>query len=36
VREALREKRKIPIHDRTILTPSARELGDAHRVFERR
>lgn len=36
VREALRDHRKIPIHHRTIVTPSARELGEAHRVFERR
>ena len=33
VRQALRLTRKIVISDRTIVTPSARDLGDAHRVF---
>jgi hypothetical protein len=33
VRQALRLTRKIVIGDRTIITPAARDLGDAHRVF---
>ncbi len=33
VREALREKRRIPVDGRTIITPSARDLGQEHRVF---
>jgi acetaldehyde dehydrogenase (acetylating) len=33
VREALRQNRKIVIGDRTIVTPSARDLADAHGVF---
>lgn len=35
VRAALGAGRKIRIHARTLLTPSARELGEAERVFER-
>ncbi len=35
VRAAARDGRKIRIHAGTILTPSARELGEARRVFER-
>jgi acetaldehyde dehydrogenase (acetylating) len=35
VRAALREGRRIRIHAKTLLTPSARELGEAQRVFER-
>jgi acetaldehyde dehydrogenase (acetylating) len=35
VRAALRENRKIHIHAKTILTPSARDLGDQHRIFEK-
>jgi ethanolamine utilization cobalamin adenosyltransferase len=35
VRAALQEGKKIRIHGRTLLTPSARELGDAKGVFER-
>jgi hypothetical protein len=33
VRLALQESRKITISGRTIVTPSARELGDSHRIF---
>ena len=33
VREAIRGGRKLRVGERTILTPSARDLGDAHRVF---
>jgi len=33
VREALRENRRIPVNGRTIITPSARDLGQEHRVF---
>ncbi|MCC7007857.1 MAG: aldehyde dehydrogenase family protein [Acidobacteria bacterium] len=33
VREALKSGRKIVIGDRTIITPSARDLGEARRVF---
>ena len=33
VRMALREGRKIPVAERTIITPSARDLGEAERVF---
>ncbi len=35
VRTAAHDGRKIRIHARTILTPSARELGEARRIFER-
>ena len=35
VRAALRENRKIRIHAKTLLTPSARDLGEQHRVFEK-
>jgi hypothetical protein len=34
VRAALSENRKIRIHAKTILTPSARDLGDQHSIFE--
>lgn len=33
VRQALQEHRRIPIDRRTIITPSARDLGQEHRVF---
>lgn len=33
VRQALRHKQKIVIHARTLLTPSARDLGETHGVF---
>lgn len=33
VRQALRLSRKIMIGERTIVTPAARDLADAHRVF---
>jgi len=33
VREALRENRRIPVNGRTIITPSARDLGQEHHVF---
>jgi len=33
VRQAVRLTRKIVIGDRTIITPAARDLGDAQRVF---
>ncbi|MGE0392833.1 MAG: aldehyde dehydrogenase family protein [Vicinamibacterales bacterium] len=33
VRAALRNGQTIPVSDRTIVTPSARELGDAHRIL---
>ncbi len=35
VRAALRSGRRIRIHARTLLTPSARELGEQHRIFDR-
>lgn len=35
VREAMKRGRRIRIHGKTLLTPSARELGEAHRIFER-
>lgn len=35
VKRALAEGRKIPIHGRTIITPAARDLGDAYDVFVR-
>ncbi|HXE79930.1 MAG TPA: aldehyde dehydrogenase family protein [Vicinamibacterales bacterium] len=34
VRLAIREGRKILVGDRTIVTPAARDAGEAHRVFE--
>jgi hypothetical protein len=34
VRAAVRSKRKILVGDRTIITPAARDLGEAERVFE--
>lgn len=33
VRRAVQESRKIVVSSRTIITPSARDLGSAHRVF---
>ncbi|NOT43559.1 MAG: hypothetical protein HOP14_03015 [Acidobacteria bacterium] len=33
VRTALREGRTLRIGERTIVTPAARDLGEAHRVF---
>jgi acetaldehyde dehydrogenase (acetylating) len=33
VREALAQKRKIVIGEKTIVTPAARDLGEAHKVF---
>ncbi len=36
VKRALAEKRKILIHSRTIITPAARDLGEAQEVFVRR
>jgi acetaldehyde dehydrogenase (acetylating) len=33
VRQALSEERKITISGRTIITPAARDLGTAHRIF---
>ncbi|HEX5070912.1 MAG TPA: aldehyde dehydrogenase family protein [Vicinamibacterales bacterium] len=33
VRQALRLSRKIMVGERTIVTPAARDLGEAHRVF---
>ncbi|HET9481623.1 MAG TPA: aldehyde dehydrogenase family protein [Candidatus Polarisedimenticolia bacterium] len=33
VRQALLEQRRIPVGARTIITPSARDLGQEHRVF---
>ncbi len=35
VRGAIRGGRKLLVGDRTIITPSARDLGDAHKVFIR-
>jgi hypothetical protein len=34
VRQAVNEKRCIPVDARTIITPSARDLGQEHRVFQ--
>jgi hypothetical protein len=34
VRQAIRAGRKIPIGERTIVTPAARDLAEQHRVFE--
>jgi hypothetical protein len=36
VRTAIRDGRKIPVDAKTIITPAARELGDAREVFARR
>ena len=33
VRQAMKASRRIVVDDRTIVTPSARDLGDQHRVF---
>jgi len=33
VKEAIKAGRKIVIGERTIVTPSARDLAEAHRVF---
>jgi hypothetical protein len=33
VREAIKRGRTITIGERTIVTPAARDLADAHRVF---
>ena len=33
VRQAIKLGRKIPIGERTIVTPAARDLADAHRIF---
>lgn len=33
VREAMKQKRTLVIGEKTIVTPAARELGDAHKVF---
>jgi hypothetical protein len=33
VREAIAQKRKIVIGEKTIVTPAARDLGDAHKVL---
>ncbi len=35
VRRASRENRRIKIHSKTIITPSARELGETLRIFEK-
>ncbi len=35
VRQAVKSGLKLRIHPRTIITPSARELGEAHQIFER-
>ncbi len=35
VRAAIRAGRKLVLAERAIVTPAARDLGDAHRVFER-
>jgi acetaldehyde dehydrogenase (acetylating) len=35
IRAAMRAGRKVRIHTKTILTPSARELGEAQRIFEK-
>lgn len=36
VRRAVADGRKIPVDSKTIITPAAREFGDAHDVFARR
>jgi hypothetical protein len=33
VRQAMKTGQSIAIHDRTIVTPAARDLGEAHKVF---
>ncbi|MEX2271918.1 MAG: hypothetical protein WD690_10625, partial [Vicinamibacterales bacterium] len=33
VREAMSQKRKIVVGEKTIVTPAARDLGEAHKVF---
>jgi hypothetical protein len=33
VREAMKSGKKLLLGDRTIVTPSARELGESHKVF---
>jgi hypothetical protein len=33
VRQAIRQGRKIVIGERSIVTPAARDLAEAHRVF---
>jgi acetaldehyde dehydrogenase (acetylating) len=33
VREAMKQKRQIVVGEKTIVTPAARELGEAHKVF---
>jgi hypothetical protein len=33
VRQAMKAKRKILLGERTIVTPSARDLGEEHHVF---
>ncbi len=33
VRQALEHQQRIRIHDRTIITPAARDLGEQHRIF---
>ena len=33
VRLAMRDGRKVVVSEKTIITPSARELGEAHKVF---
>ena len=34
VRQAMKAGRRLAVSDRTIITPAARDLGDAHHVFE--
>ena len=34
VREAVEAGRRIPVNDRTIITPAARDLGERRRIFE--
>jgi ethanolamine utilization cobalamin adenosyltransferase len=33
VRQALRQGRKLVIGERTIVTPAARDFGEAHKLF---
>jgi len=33
VRQALRSNRRISVTERTIITPAARDLGEAHGIF---
>ena len=35
VRQAVEAGRRIAVHDRTIITPAARDLGERRRIFER-